>query len=1296
MELHPSEIARFFELDECPRFLILLEKKKRGELERYREVIEKKEKEQLALTKWGEEFELEILQELRKRLNLPFYGFFKRGEKSLTRRFFEKYYPKNIIEETTTPKLIELLRNDSLIYQAPLSGRIGRFNVRGFADFIIKLGDEYYLLEAKFTKEEKLSHRLQTVMYAMLLSKIVRGKIKIAVLTKDNFPWPREFYEFPGDVIELIETIEEKLREEIRGTEPWITARCTTCQFEAICLSDALRNRSLGLLGIPPGDAKILKKLGVKDIDDLANLVRFKSDKPSNFEKPEVKDYTVLAEITKRTGLNIIKLARIAQVIRNGLNGKIERGYIPGTGYNLPHDNGNLVKVFIYLQKSPITDTIIGIGGLIKSKAGEKTVVEVVKEPPLDVNVGIEMEEKLLERFFRRVISNVKNLSPTDEVYPHLYFYTRGQREDLVDALRRHRNLWWSKPIRALLSLRKAIDWEGFSILKDELIDRHALPFAPGLGIIPVAVQFNYKWKHNESFKDIFEILGKWENGEVDVSKLYSIVEYDPAREPYYPILNRDDDEIPFTPFWKALVGGKLEDLKDILSQVVKAMAKIEEEIPEEYKAFTKKEGIPREEFENFDIEAEGLRDVLIEYLLLEFHTRKNQLERYYRLPPEIRAYSEKSAIIRVEKVEKDCIIKGKIVLPDNGGFKEYSPNEVLVDIDEDSWVYVTPYEELHGDPARIIKRSPLGIVEYINHENGEVVIKLININRGRFTFHHNKFTCRSGWILIEGNKRIRPGSYIILDPAIDDLGMSRAYEVLKDISTSKHEIYEFLNEIYEGNTKVDSRVSIWRREDIEEFLDHLPHLNEEQRNFVLDVEHKLVTLQGPPGTGKTAGAIAPAILARAYSMLKHGKSGLFIVTALSHRAVNEALIKTAQLLEKLKEEVKELNDVKLIRGVAGEEAIEPMKRELEGINVEIRSKLKVSNSPLMPTVTILFATPQTVFKLVDSKAKLIIIDEASMIDLPMFLLATRNSGGQVLLVGDHRQMQPIQVHEWELEDRKTIEEHLPFLSALNFIRFLRGELDERELKRFKRILGRDPPKWDKDKNDILPMHRLRETFRLPQALAELHSELFYSFDGIKLRSRKKPDERIMRALMNAGKNDFLKFILNPDYPVVLVTHSESSSSKVNELEAEIVKEIVEALGGVDIGVVVPYRAQKRLIRSLVDVQVDTVERFQGGEKDVIIVSMTSSDPSYLSKVMDFLYDPNRLNVAGSRAKEKLILIASKNLFTLSARDLDTFEILRPWKKFYIKMKSKGESKEFKKNGYNISAFRWAMNHRKA
>ncbi|MFA4668219.1 AAA domain-containing protein [Pyrococcus kukulkanii] len=1310
IELHPSEIARFFELDHCPRFMIFLQKRKKGELKEYEGIIRKKETEDRELAKWGEDFELQILGALKDEFETV-YGFFREGEDTVTKKWFEKHNPGGIIEFESEYDAVKTLlkvlgsHEEVLVYQAPLTGEIGKFKIKGRADFIAKREGKYYLLETKFTKEEKLPHRVQAVIYSMLLSKLVKGEVYLSVVTRDNAPWPASFLKFPDDVLEFMFTIEDTLSKDFREVEPWITVRCTTCQFEALCLSQALSTGDLGLLGVAPGEKRVLVENGVRDIHDLANLFSFPSNSPVDFREPQVRNRDAVKEIARRTGLNIVRLSRIAQAVLMERSGRVERLYIPGSGYNLPKERGeyykDLVKVFIYVQKSPITETLVGISALVKGPRGRRIISEIVEEAPIEVKMGLEEEEKMLGKFFRELIDAIKDLSSSEDIYLHLYFYTRGQRESLIDALRRHHDLWWSKPIRAILSLRRAIDWEGFSILTDELIERHALPFAQGLGIIPVSIQFGYKWRDNELFEDVFKILAWKSNGKLYLGKLESVTRWDPLRDPLYPVINRDDAELPFTPFWKALVemsnsndGEIASGLRDILGQVVEAMATIEEAIDERYKdGFVKKQPIKRDELENFDIEDGSLAKVLMEYLLLEFHSRKGILEKYYRLPLDVRAYSEKTAIVKVTKVEKgkECRVWGQLVIPGEKGFVKYSPDEVLVDIDEDSWVVVSPLNGLgDDDPAKIIKRMPLGIVEAINHKHGDIVIKLISVGNMKFTFPHFSYRCRNGEVIINGIK-VRAGDYLVLDPAIDDIGMSKAYDILKNINN--HVIYDLLRNLYEDNAEVNVTVDMWDEGLVKEFLANIEYLNDEQRAFASDVRHRLVTLQGPPGTGKTSGALAPAILARAYATLKKGRSALFLVTGLSHRAVNEVLLRTYKLIQDLKDKFPLLNDVRLLRGVSGEEAIEVIRKDL-GVEVDyVFKEIRFTSGQLSlfggGRVEILFATPQTAHRLLKNVkgVDLVVVDEASMMDLPMFLLATSKAKGQVLLVGDHRQMQPIQVHEWELEDRKTIERHLPFLSALNFVRFLRGELDERELKRFKRILGRDPPKLNGKKDELLPMYRLRETYRLPQTLARLHTELFYSFDGIELRSAKKPKKEVLDALRRAGKDEFLGFVLDPDYPVVLIVHEEGESTKVNELEASLVEKIVNALEGVGVGVVVPYRAQKRLIRSKVDVQVDTVERFQGGEKDVIIVSMTSSDPAYLSKVMDFLYDPNRLNVAASRAKEKLIMIASRNIFTLTPRDLDTFELVRPWKRFYVRMRE-GEKLSWVFKGVNIEAYR--------
>jgi superfamily I DNA and/or RNA helicase len=75
---------------------------------------------------------------------------------------------------------------------------------------------------------------------------------------------------------------------------------------------------------------------------------------------------------------------------------------------------------------------------------------------------------------------------------------------------------------------------------------------------------------------------------------------------------------------------------------------------------------------------------------------------------------------------------------------------------------------------------------------------------------------------------------------------------------------------------------------------------------------------------------------------------------------------------------------------------------------------------------------------------------------------------------------------------------------------------------------------------------------------------------------------------------------------------------------------------------VAPYNLQVEALQTkLPNIQVGTVDRFQGHEAPVVIYSMTSSSPEDAPRGMSFLYNPNRLNVATSRAKCICILVAT-------------------------------------------------------
>jgi superfamily I DNA and/or RNA helicase len=88
-----------------------------------------------------------------------------------------------------------------------------------------------------------------------------------------------------------------------------------------------------------------------------------------------------------------------------------------------------------------------------------------------------------------------------------------------------------------------------------------------------------------------------------------------------------------------------------------------------------------------------------------------------------------------------------------------------------------------------------------------------------------------------------------------------------------------------------------------------------------------------------------------------------------------------------------------------------------------------------------------------------------------------------------------------------------------------------------------------------------------------------------------------------------------------------------------------------DIVIITPYNAQVFEIQQrLHGARVGTVDKFQGQQAPVVIVSLTTSTAEDAPRGMDFLYSANRLNVATSRAKGLCILVGAPKLFEPDCR----------------------------------------------
>jgi DNA replication ATP-dependent helicase/nuclease Dna2 len=340
----------------------------------------------------------------------------------------------------------------------------------------------------------------------------------------------------------------------------------------------------------------------------------------------------------------------------------------------------------------------------------------------------------------------------------------------------------------------------------------------------------------------------------------------------------------------------------------------------------------------------------------------------------------------------------------------------------------------------------------------------------------------------------------------------------------------------------------------------------------------------GPPGTGKTR--VIPEIVDRT----REGRRGEDVLLgAFTNTALDNMLL---ALLEKnpgaefvrigRSEASPEL--ARRLGGRAGDCFSEDLARTIRSARA-LRARL--DETPLVAATAHRASTHPY---LRQREFGLSIVDEAGQLTEPLTLgLLVR--ARRFVLIGDDRQLPPV-VRTTELRTslferlKKQCEEELPDAVTLLDIQY-----------------------------------------RMHPGIMELSNRLYYDGrlrSGVTAADRRPPD------------GEPLKFV-----PV-----ESSSGGRSNRAEAEavetIARQLLRTLPPGSIGVISPFRTQVALLRERLagtGVTVDTVERYQGGEREVVIISFVRSRES------GFVFDDRRLNVAITRARRQLILVAHPDLF---------------------------------------------------
>ncbi|CXI73091.1 regulator of nonsense transcripts, putative [Plasmodium berghei] len=440
-------------------------------------------------------------------------------------------------------------------------------------------------------------------------------------------------------------------------------------------------------------------------------------------------------------------------------------------------------------------------------------------------------------------------------------------------------------------------------------------------------------------------------------------------------------------------------------------------------------------------------------------------------------------------------------------------------------------------------------------------------------------------------------------------------------------------NKRYNYNKKTNDNLSTYKI--VNYSAPNLAPLNHSQIDAIQkSLNSPLSLIQGPPGTGKT---LTCATLV--YHMHKTKMGGKVLVTAPSNVAVDQLSVrihrtglKVVRLCARSRESVSSIadylylhNQVKLLKTNIGEELNKLLELKEEVGELSQKDENRLKKLILHAEYKILIEADvicTTCVGAMDKRLKKfrfnqVLVDEATQSTEPECLVPLVTGAKQIVLVGDHCQLGPIIVCKKAASSGlgKSLFERLMMLGITPF--------------------------------------RLEVQYRMHPCLSEFPSYVFYDGclqNGITLKEREYPLKNFPWP-----NSKYPMFFYNSNG---LEEMSASGTSYLNRNEAQNMEILVRALlnsglKATQIGVITPYEGQRAYITSLfqknisyqhcLDIEVASVDAFQGREKDFILLSCVRSNKKL---GIGFLNDPRRLNVALTRAKYGLIICGNAKVLS--------------------------------------------------
>ena len=399
-----------------------------------------------------------------------------------------------------------------------------------------------------------------------------------------------------------------------------------------------------------------------------------------------------------------------------------------------------------------------------------------------------------------------------------------------------------------------------------------------------------------------------------------------------------------------------------------------------------------------------------------------------------------------------------------------------------------------------------------------------------------------------------------------------------------------------------------------------------------------LFLLMGPPGTGKTSVALKRMV--EEHLGMRHD----ILLLAYTNRAVDEICGMLATIDP-------QPDYIRLGRDLACAPQFRPHLLANVMGRLTTRQKVieRVGQTHVFVSTVASMNSHTSLFKL--KHFQVVMFDEASQILEPQILgILTSSAIDKIVMIGDHKQLPAVVVQD---EDKSAVAS--PLLHGIGLTN-CRNSLFERQ--------------YEQNCNNLEIVAMLDRQGRMHPAISDFVSRTFYDGRLLPVGLPHQQEDLPYTSYDKDDTTETLVAISRCAFINIPRPSAEQRMSKANLLEARMIARLVRAVAELysknglpfspskHLGVIVPFRRQIALVRSKIEaicpdiashIVIDTVERYQGSQRDIIIYGTTITQPYELDILSNVSPTPSgsidrKLNVAITRARKQLFVLGNETL----------------------------------------------------